>query len=400
MRAAEAKLLDCPPDIFSSLHGLAHVALAVSGGSDSIAMLHMVCAWAKMELPKPTISVLTVDHGLRAEAAVEALLVKGWCAEIGVGHVSLNWAGPKPATGVQAKARAARYELMTQWCKDHAVSVLLTAHTVDDQAETVAMRLARTHTAKSLAAIWPVRDWNGVQVMRPLLNLRRAELQKFLRERGQSWISDPSNDDAKYERVRVRKALAGDVELAERAITSQASVMANAVNAKAWVRDGIQISDIGMVRFSISDFSALPEAIQDDVLIAVLKISGATQVPELRKRLAFLGWLNTLPNGRRCIGGIMFHKRGGQVFVAREPGRIAKEPAIVPAGGQIIWDNRFRIYAPAGAQVLAAQQDANLPKRRDILAFVAAGLPIVLQNGRILDENTGVKCEFIGSRHL
>ncbi|NJO35566.1 MAG: tRNA lysidine(34) synthetase TilS [Rhodospirillales bacterium] len=126
---------------------------------------------------------------------------------MGVAHVTLIWKGGKPRTGIQAAAREARYGLMTEWCRANGATRLLTAHTQDDQAETVLMRLARTSSIESLAGIARHGAWEGVAVFRPLLGVAKSELRQFLAGLGQSWIDDPSNEDERFERVRVRKLM-------------------------------------------------------------------------------------------------------------------------------------------------------------------------------------------------
>ena len=169
----------------------------------------LCCGWLSSgRIHRIKISVLTVDHGLRPEAAAEAVKVAEWCARLGLEHHTLRWEGTKPKTGLQAKARAARYDLLSAWCKANGVTYLLTGHTMDDQAETVLMRQQRTDTAESLAGIWETAVWDGVKVFRPLLGQSRADLRAYLASLGQPWIDDPSNSDTRFERVRVRQALA------------------------------------------------------------------------------------------------------------------------------------------------------------------------------------------------
>lgn len=194
MPAAEAAAAISPDAVLSRgvllpvLSGVTRIAVAVSGGSDSMALLRLAAL-----LPDgPEVIALTIDHGLRDGSRAEADQVARWCAGLGIPHHILAWAGAKPATGIQAKAREARYDLLTRWCTAHCVSVLLTAHTLDDQAETVLMRKRRTASAASLAAIWPERPWNGVRLLRPLLAVRREALRNFLRGLGQGWLEDPA----------------------------------------------------------------------------------------------------------------------------------------------------------------------------------------------------------------
>jgi tRNA(Ile)-lysidine synthase len=178
------------------------LAIGVSGGSDSMALLRL----AAQAFPGQ-VTALTVDHALRTESAAEAVQVAQWCAAIDVPHITLHWAGEKPATGLQAAAREARYRLMTAWCAAHA-AVLATAHTADDQAETLLMRLARGSGLAGLSGVRACTAFDDVPIVRPLLEIERAALRSRLEDIGQPWIDDPSNDDTRFERVRMRQWLA------------------------------------------------------------------------------------------------------------------------------------------------------------------------------------------------
>ena len=158
MPAAAPDLFAHAAALFAPVANSGPLALAVSGGSDSVALMHLAAAWRQ----RPDFTVLTVDHGLRTGSAAEAQQVGQWSAGLGLQHVLLRWDAAKPVTALQAKARAARYDLMTNWCDAQGVAWLLTAHTLDDQAETVLMRLARTSSIDSLAGIPAVGQWCGV----------------------------------------------------------------------------------------------------------------------------------------------------------------------------------------------------------------------------------------------
>jgi tRNA(Ile)-lysidine synthase len=388
----------------AGLQGFSHIALAVSGGSDSAAMLHIVALWAARQNSHITLTVLSVDHGLRAEAALECVLVGDWCKALEINHVTLHWVGEKPTTGIQAKGRDARYNLMTDWCLEHDVPVLLTAHTADDQAETIVMRQSRTLTAKSLAGIWPWRDWNGVQVMRPLLAARRQELRDYLLSQNLNWIDDPSNFNLHYERVRIRKKLAGDADAAESAAHALGVVKATQKAAEDWTRAHLSISDLGLLSCRRESLRSVDVDVGDEILDRLFMISGIRQLPELKSRQSLWGWLNNDQLKRRTLGGLIFAARKHDILIGREPGRISAETIVIPANGKVVWDGRFTVQGPEGAEVRPAGKIDGILRRRDIPAFVDAGLPVVCHGKSVLAApfhgiGTGVRAEFIGLKH-
>lgn len=209
----------------------APVALAVSGGPDSLALLLLAA-----EACRGRVHALTVDHGLRAAAATEAAAVGAICAARGIPHATLQWAGSKPATSLQAAARDARYALMAAWCGDHGVPVLMTGHHADDQAETLLMRLVRGAGAGGLSGIRASRPLgHGVTLVRPLLGIRRAELAAIVAAAGLSAADDPSNRDPRYDRTAARAVLAATPWLDAAALAASAAHLADAEAALDWV---------------------------------------------------------------------------------------------------------------------------------------------------------------------
>ena len=390
---------------FSGLEGFERIALAVSGGSDSTAMLHLVQQWNARRNFKTDLTVFSVDHGLRAEAAKECMQVAAWSEALGLSHVTLKWTGEKPVTGLQAKARQARYDLMTEWCLANDVPVLLTAHTADDQAETVVMRRTRTSSLKSLAGIWPSRDWNGVRVVRPLLSARREDLREFLLAQDLPWIDDPSNVDLSFERVRVRAQLDGNASAASCAKDAQQHVAAVRDNASHWIKAHLNISELGLLCFPRAALASIEADLADEMLVGLLQISGASHFPELKQRQSLLSWLQDEKGARRTLGGLVFAKRRDEILVAREPGRIYVIPVTIPLSGEVIWDGRFLVKGPVGTEIKAACELGEMPRRRDVPAFVDGGLPVVCRGRAIIaapfhSVGGGVTAEFIGLKHM
>lgn len=210
------------------------IAVAVSGGSDSLALMHLLCALAKTKKQPPPI-VLTVDHGLRKSSGKDAKQVAAWAKQAGLTAHVLAWRGAKPTSGIEAAARDARYRLMGAWLIKHKVATLFVGHTQDDQAETFLLRLARGSGLDGLAAMrarapWPIPGFAQLTVMRPLLDLRRDPLRNYLQALGQAWLDDPMNDDAAFDRVKIRKAAAvmAEAGLSPARIASAAAHLARA----------------------------------------------------------------------------------------------------------------------------------------------------------------------------
>jgi tRNA(Ile)-lysidine synthase len=179
------------------------LAVAVSGGRDSMALAALAHAWAAERQGR--VQALIVDHGLRPEAAAEARSTQERLATLGIAAETLLWSGAKPATRLQQAAREARYRLLFEACRRHGILHLLTAHHAGDQAETLAMRLARDSGPDGLAGMAALVEHRDARLLRPLLAVPRARLTATLRARGIGWIDDPSNQDRRFERVRVRQ---------------------------------------------------------------------------------------------------------------------------------------------------------------------------------------------------
>ena len=167
--------------------------------------------WHDQECGVPAI-VLIVDHALRDGSEDEAAKVQAWARARGLESHILPWKGEKPASGIEGKAREARYTLLGEWCAAHDVPSLVVAHTLDDQAETFLLRLGRGSGVDGLSgmrprAAFPVAGFEKVQLLRPLLEMERAELRAFLTARGMPWLEDPMNEDSRFARARLRKAL-------------------------------------------------------------------------------------------------------------------------------------------------------------------------------------------------
>ncbi len=202
--AERLTLLDLP--LFAGLERASAILIAVSGGPDSMALMTLAAEWrGRSGNGAPSLHVATVDHGLRPEARGEAAAVALAAAALGLPHATLTWAGPKPTTGVQERARDMRYGLLAAHARHLGASHILTAHHADDQAETIMLRLGRGSGISGLAGMR--RDSSlapGITLTRPLLAVPKNELIAFCHARALVFVEDPSNRDPAFARARLR----------------------------------------------------------------------------------------------------------------------------------------------------------------------------------------------------
>ncbi len=184
------------------------VILAVSGGADSTALMVLACRWRQGLSAGPELVAATVDHGLRPDSRAEAQAVGALARRLGLAHEILVWDDEKPTTGIEAAAREARYRLLAALARRRRAAAIATAHTLDDQAETVLMRLAAGSGPAGLAGMRPRDVRNGVVVLRPFLGLRKRRLIATLERYGIAWVEDPMNADPAFARPRLRAAAA------------------------------------------------------------------------------------------------------------------------------------------------------------------------------------------------
>jgi tRNA(Ile)-lysidine synthase len=370
--------------IFDGYTGIPRVAVAVSGGSDSMALLRLVADWRGRAQGLEQIVALTVDHGLRVESKTEALQVARWCAPLGVPHYILQWQGEKPETGLQAKARTARYDLMAQWCRHEDFSVLMTGHTADDQAETVLMRQARTDSDRSIAGIWPENEWLGVKLLRPLLKQRREVLRDYLHGIRQEWIDDPSNENDNFERVRVRQSLkAADVpSLAAQAQAAQTRVAAVDEQAKHWLKTHLEVDVYAVVRLPRTILLQENFDLQHAVLAWAVTVAGSGEKPERSTVVALRDWIVTGRQGRRSASGAIISARRHSIEVMREPGRLRDRPQTVPEAGRVVFDGRFEVVAPPGSTVAPVGEKSPLKRPKQVPALAFSALPLVRVPGQ------------------
>lgn len=335
------------------------ILVGISGGSDSTALLHLFKSFAARHAPALRIVAATVDHGLRAASAGEANMVAQACARLGVDHVTLRWTGEKPATGVQAAARLARYRLLDEAARQTGADIVLLGHTADDQSETVTMRQARVsreHSRRGDAGMAPaVLYGDRTCFVRPLLGASRAALRDHLQSAGQGWIDDPTNRDRSYERVRTR-------ETCPDAMTDPAARLADSARAAELISSLVTRPSPGLMRLD-------PDLIRHDggltALRLLLAVTGGTEhFPDAARSKALIAALGEQKT-RATLSRAVVDRRHGAVWIHREH-RDLPTPARPALGA--IWDGRFRVVAPivdgqtiAITGAAAREMDAAVP---------------------------------------
>ncbi len=355
------------------------LAIAVSGGADSLALALLADDWARAR--KGRILALTVDHGLRRESRAEARRVARWLKQRGIAHRILVWRGAKPVTGIEAAARDARYRLLDEACRSEGALHLLLGHTRDDQAETVLLRLAAGSGPHGLAAMPFVQEYASHRRIRPLLGIARARLRKTLRAYGQDWIEDPSNRDDRFARVRVRGALARcDAEPSAMIAAAAAELgRARAGDERAVAATLARAAHLypeGYARLDPAALAAAAPAIGWRALAAVLAtVGGLAHAPrgDAVRRLHADLCAGALGSGR-TLGRCRILPDGGGCLIVRETRAIPS--ARVGARGVAHWDGRFTVAGPPRAKGLSvgplgAAGWAELVRRQPALRAIA-----------------------------
>lgn len=313
------------------------LGVAVSGGGDSVALLML------LHRAGVSIKAATVDHGLRPEAATEALGVAKLCAALDVQHEVLVWA-PDIQGNLQKAAREARQSLLASWAQREGLSDIVLGHTLDDQAETVLMRLARGSGVDGLAGMAAKRCESGLCWHRPLLGARRAELRAYLRGIGVGWVDDPSNDDLRYDRIKARQALEvlaplglGAARLVETAAHMRRARQALEAATLALARDCAKVSEAG--ELVLRGFAKAPRELQLRLLAGSL---GWVASAGYRPRFAALESLLDACLGEDDFGktlhGCVISRRKNAIVINRE---VSATPPLAPVGP--VWDGRWKI---------------------------------------------------------
>ena len=344
MRTAETAPISAAElkSLFSDLEHLPTLVLAVSGGPDSTALMVLAARWRQSLKVKPALIAITVDHGLRAESGREAAAVGRLARKLGLPHRILRWTGAKPKAGLQRAARAARYRLLADAARKAKASHVLTAHTLDDQAETVLIRMSRGSGITGLGAMarmsaLPGAGQEQIKLVRPLLDIPKARLIATLRAAKIAYADDPSNRDPRFTRARLRglmPALAREgldarrLSLLARRLKRADTAIEAAVD-RAEAELALTPSASGSIAFDAAGYARLPAEIALRLIGRALARTGNEGPVELAKLEALKAALDAAQNAgntrfRRSLAGAMVTLTGRQIAVERAPPRRGK----------------------------------------------------------------------------
>ncbi|MFV0299658.1 MAG: tRNA lysidine(34) synthetase TilS [Paracoccus sp. (in: a-proteobacteria)] len=339
------------------------LGIALSGGGDSTALMHLAKDWARGR----RLMAATVDHGLRASSADEAQAAHRAARALDIPHATLLWRRDTETGNLMANARDARLRLISGWAQRNQLPAVLLGHTRDDQAETLLMRMARGAGVDGLAGMSEWRDAFGIRWLRPMLGVGRADLRDWLRQQDIGWIDDPSNENEGFDRVRMRRAMA---------VTGlRPEPLALAAENIAMAREALQFFTAEAARDACTDRGSLvlprgpvrrsPPEIHRRLIIAATRwITGADYPP--RRATVSHALAGIAAGSRVTLDGALLEPAGDRLRIIREPAAALRAPAVTPddtgsvAGGEMIWDNRWRISGLRPGQHVAALGPAGL----------------------------------------
>ena len=345
--------------LFEYLAPFPALLLAVSGGPDSTALMVLAARWRKACKRGPALIAVTVDHGLRKESAAEARAVAKLARQLGIQHRTLRWTGAKPKTGLPRAARVARYRLLAAAARKAGAPAILTAHTLDDQAETVLIRMSRGSGLTGLAGMQRVSALPGdaggrgepLRLVRPFLAVRKTRLIATLKAAKVPFAEDPSNHDPRFTRARLRGLMpilaAEGLDAARLALLARRLARAEAALAAAAAAALCQLAakpgESGILAFDRTGFLALPGEIAQRVLGRAIDAAGDEGPVELGKLEVLCAALNAAaadPKARfrRSLAGALVSLTPRTVTVERAPARrrrtLTTRRAAASGGGQ------------------------------------------------------------------
>jgi len=340
-------------NIFSPLIKKKKIALAVSGGRDSNALMLLISKWVSIKVLNIEVHVLTINHKLRKESDKECLQVSKIAKSYGFKHKIIPWIHKEIKTSIQELAREARYELMCDYLKKYEIDVLLTGHTLDDQVETFIMRLSKGSGLDGLRSIQKERNIGNITLHRPFLGITRSITTKILEYSNKEWIDDPYNDDLRFERIKIRKNLhyLENLNISHESIYKSINRLTRSQEAikdtvDTLFSDLVEINNLGYLTIKRPQI----DNIHEDLIIRILQrclriVSGGKRVSLSSLEMAYNDIVRIKKS--KTINGCIIKVLSDKYVVAREV-RDFKSMHL-KSGDEITWDNRFNILLKSSA---------------------------------------------------
>ena len=333
--------------LFSSYINHDRIALAVSGGRDSMALMYLVYRWKAHLALNIEIEVLTVNHNLRKAAEDECGFVQKIAKNYGFKHKVLIWEHEHVETSIQEKARKARYQLMLDYVREENIDTILTAHTSDDNIETFIMRLAKGSGLDGLKSINEIRHEDGIQIERPILSLSRSITTEILRSMGNEWVDDPTNDDESFERVKIRNNISSlsSFNISSGNLTKTIQRLARAHESISFFTDLlsqelVELNELGYADVNFDKLRNYPKEIILRVFAkALTDINGGT-VSLSSLEAVFAELIKT--ERSKTLNGCQIIPQKNKYVIVRENRGIS--PVEIKINERISWDGRFDVH--------------------------------------------------------
>ena len=333
--------------LFSSYINHDRIALAVSGGRDSMALMYLVYRWKAHLALNIEIEVLTVNHNLRKAAEDECGFVQKIAKNYGFKHKVLIWEHEHVETSIQEKARKARYQLMLDYVREENIDIILTAHTSDDNIETFIMRLAKGSGLNGLKSINEIRHEDRIQIQRPLLSLSRSLTTEILRSTGNEWVDDPTNDDERFERVKIRNniSLLSSFNISSDNLTKTIQRLARAHESISFFtnlvsEELVELSELGHANVNFDKLRYYPKEIILRVFAKALTDVNGGNVSLSSLEAVFAELIKT--ERSKTLNGCQIIPQKNKYVIVRENRGIS--PVEIKINERISWDGRFDVY--------------------------------------------------------
>ncbi|MCF6343841.1 MAG: tRNA lysidine(34) synthetase TilS [Devosiaceae bacterium] len=385
-------------DLLSPIKAYKKIALGVSGGADSLALMLIVAKWVSKIDETPQVFVYSVDHKLRPNSDKEVAYVIKQAKKLGLKAKALSWQGKKPTTGIQEKARIARYQLIKQAMKQDKVEILLTGHHAYDQAETILMRMAHSSGIKGLGGMNKFSKVEEVKIFRPLLEISPTLLHEIVANSDLRAINDPSNENKDFERIRWRKILPSLFELGlnERqfSIFSKRIKRANEAleeNCLISFEKIITIDILGILHIDKQGFNNLSQEIKIRTLQKAIRYIGNDAKPFA---LAKIEQLSTKMQDAENFKKLTLHKcniaiKDNYFEISKELSYLPKKDIILNAGEQVFWDNRFIIENTSPKKKINISSSININRAdlKDMPSFITSSPMSNIRSAPLIRDN-------------